>query len=171
MWLSLSLQRAPQAFLSVGISTSIFTCTLAQQLLITHLSQWFYNVVLEFLLKHPWRLCDFVDLSTFILSIWLKLSQIFALVPSINSLQSKVKAINSFSLIIISFPASLLHNQLSPALQLLIFKSLTKCSPIFFSTCTTILLEFVSRLLCFNWAILTCFCLKYPSPACLLLEL
>lgn len=70
--------------------------------------------------------------------------------PPTNSLQSRVKAMNSFSLIIISFPVSLLHNQLSPALSLLIFKSLTKCSQSF---------VFSTRFLLYNFIRLC----KYPS--------
>lgn len=71
------------SFLSIGISTSIFNLYSGRTVTYYTSESMVLHVVLELLFKHPWRLCDFVDLSTFILSVWLKLSHIFALVPSL----------------------------------------------------------------------------------------
>lgn len=172
-----SLQRATPAFLSIGIYLHLYsTCTLAPRLLITHFESMVLQCCLWFPLKFPWRLCNFVDLSTFILSIWLKLSWIFALLPSTCSLQNKVKAINSFSLIVISFPCSLLHKSTDSCFWYVTVDFLISCRmlPKYFFLPDfhplTILSDFLGRLLCFRWAILTCVGLKYPSPACLVLE-
>lgn len=105
MWFSLSSQRASPAFLSIGIYPHLYsTCTRAQ----------FESIVLQ---CSPWLplkspkgyVILLIYLHLFYQSSLNKLSWIFALLPTTCLLQSKVKAINSFSLKVISFPASLLH--------------------------------------------------------------
>ena len=106
---SVSHCRAPQAFLGIGLDLHLYSTVPQHNSYLLHIWINASAMVPWVSLKIAWRLYTFVDLCTFILSIWLlEFSTCFQLCL----LQSKIEAINSFSLIVISFPASLLYNQL-----------------------------------------------------------